>query len=271
MKTKPKSILSLLCLLATTSFFTGCGETSPNEIQFRKGMAYQPNQDKPFTGRVVSRYMDGQKSEEANFKDGLQHGLFTVWLPNGQMCHRETFKNGKSDGEWTEWYPNGQRWESGNYKEGKKEGRWTTWDEVGQKSSEGIYLNDNKHGRWIHWCNGEIEVDSFYNNGKKEGEWTEWWCYADGRPKRVQINFKDDKKDGLRTEWHDSGQIFMRTHYVDGKKHGTSSLWRENGEISFVENYQDDVLHGMRRTWRNGQVWQEQFFVNGELAKTRYP
>ena len=63
MKTKPKSILSLLCLLALTSFFTGCSETviSEDQMQRRNGHVYTVNQEKPFTGVVVKHYENGQK------------------------------------------------------------------------------------------------------------------------------------------------------------------------------------------------------------------
>ena len=63
MKTKPKSILSLLCLLAITSFFTGCGETviSEDQMQERGDLVYTVNQESPFTGVVVKHYENGQK------------------------------------------------------------------------------------------------------------------------------------------------------------------------------------------------------------------
>lgn len=64
MKTKPKSILSLLCLLAFTSFITGCGETVISEEQKQErsdGMVYTVNQESPFTGVVVKHYENGQK------------------------------------------------------------------------------------------------------------------------------------------------------------------------------------------------------------------
>ncbi len=63
MKTKPKSILSLLCLFAFTSLFTGCGETvmSEDQMQERNDLVYTVNQESPFTGVVVKHYENGQK------------------------------------------------------------------------------------------------------------------------------------------------------------------------------------------------------------------
>ena len=81
MTDRQKSILSLLRLLALTSFFTGCGETaiSEEQMQTRNGLVYTVNQESPFTGVVVKHYENWQKEWERRYKDGVKDGTWIFW------------------------------------------------------------------------------------------------------------------------------------------------------------------------------------------------
>ena len=125
MKTKPKSILSLLCLLALTSFFTGCGETVISEDQKQErsdGLVYKPNSEIPFTGVVEDHYDNGQKYSEWRYKNGILHGQYVVWHRNGQKREVGSFRNGKRVGLRIAWYSDGEKnaeiiYEDGEIKE----------------------------------------------------------------------------------------------------------------------------------------------------------
>ena len=113
MKSKPKSILSLLCLLALTSFFTGCGETviSQGQKQTRNGLVYTPNSEIPFTGVVEDYYGNGQKKSVERYKDGKKHGIFSEWMVNGEKFRDFLYKDGELISEkWGDWiYEDGER------------------------------------------------------------------------------------------------------------------------------------------------------------------
>jgi antitoxin component YwqK of YwqJK toxin-antitoxin module len=102
-------------------------------IQNRNGISYMPNSDKPFTGKYVSSYGNGQKKSEENYKDGKQDGLATEWYKNGQKKIEINYKDGKEDGLATVWYGNGQKQGETTYKDGKPNGLATEWDKNGRK------------------------------------------------------------------------------------------------------------------------------------------
>ena len=85
-------------------------------------------------------YENGQKKEEATFKDGKEDGLWTYWYENGQKEFEGTVKDGKEDGLFTRWYENGQKMYEQTYKDGEEEdGKGTYWYENGQKEIEQIF------------------------------------------------------------------------------------------------------------------------------------
>ncbi|TSA39372.1 MAG: toxin-antitoxin system YwqK family antitoxin, partial [Methylococcaceae bacterium] len=73
-------ILSIVCLM----FAVGCSEKVTDTIQERDGLAYLPNETKPFTGVYILSYLNQQKKEETHYKDGKLEGLGIVWYENGQ-------------------------------------------------------------------------------------------------------------------------------------------------------------------------------------------
>ena len=55
-------------------------------------------------------------------------------------------------------------------------------------------------------------------------------------------NFKDGKRNGLRTKWYRNGQKKEEENYKDGKMDGLSTLWYENGQKEAEGNYKDGKL-----------------------------
>ena len=73
----------------------------------------------------------GKKSEDFNFKNGKEVGLFTEWYENGQKKWEWTYKDGKQDGVETYWFDNGQKMKEGTYKDGNEVGKWTYYNKDG--------------------------------------------------------------------------------------------------------------------------------------------
>jgi len=70
----------------------------------------------------------------------------------------------------------------------------------------------------------EIEkLEEYWPNGQKKSEGT----------------YKDDKRDGLWTEWHENGQKYKELTYKDGKWDGLYTRWLENGQKWFEGTYKD--------------------------------
>jgi antitoxin component YwqK of YwqJK toxin-antitoxin module len=83
--------------------------------------------------------------------------------------------------------------------------------------------------RWIPtspYKTGPKHREGPYKDGKKDGLWTEWHQYGQ---KSEEATWKDGKKHGLQTNWyHRNGQKMKETTYKDGEKI-SSRLWDEDG------------------------------------------
>ena len=123
---------------------TICVET---DSQKRRGLIYLPNETKPFTGKNLCKYKNGQNKIQGKVKKGSEHSKWTWWHENGQKSIEGNYKDGYGSeyGKWTWWYESGQIEKEGNVKDGKQEGLWTYWYRHGEKKSESTW----KYGECI--------------------------------------------------------------------------------------------------------------------------
>jgi hypothetical protein len=143
--------------------------------EYPKRLAYDPNQQTPYTGWVKEMYDDGKVSGLHHLKDGKRDGLATVWYRDGQKSSETTYKDDKLDGPETRWHLNGQKKSETTWKDFKRDGPETSWYENGQKKTEGTYKDGKADGQWTGWhSNGEISSETTYKDGKKDGPEKRW-------------------------------------------------------------------------------------------------
>ena len=135
-------------------------EYNNNElIQLDNGLWTEKFSDKPITGKVYGYFGEvkpykkvymgnllngkkegrwknyyhstGKKSEDFNFKNGKEVGLFTEWYENGQKKWEWTYKDGKQDGVETYWFDNGQKKWDTTFKDGELVKLIGMWNEDG--------------------------------------------------------------------------------------------------------------------------------------------
>ncbi len=214
-------------------------ESIVNFLQKRNGVMYEPNQDKPFTGKYVTYYDNEQKKKEGDFKDGKMVGQWTSWYEDGQKREEEFLKDGEGDGLYISWHDNGQKSSEGNYISGKRDGQWTDWHENGQKFIERHFKEDEVDGLSIAWYdNGQKLSKENFINGERDGLETEW--YVDGQ-KKSEGNYISQQKEGLWTDWYDNGQKKSEGNYVNGKREGDWVGWYENGKKRREGTYKNGV------------------------------
>ena len=144
---------------------TICIETDAQE---RDGIIYLPNETKPFTGKNLCKYENGQKKSEGNFKDGKKDGKRTSWNENGQKEVEENFKDGKLIDETAYLYhENSQKHFEINFKDFKVDGKSTMWHENGQIAFEMNYKDGKEDGKVTKWYEtGQIEAEAIYKDGE---------------------------------------------------------------------------------------------------------
>ena len=111
----------LILLFAILISFNSYGETICVDTDTIEDdvIIYLPNENKPFTGKHLCKYGNGQVREEATFKDGKLDGKWTWWYENGQKKSEIYYKDGKYDGKVTLWYENGQIFLEATFKDGE--------------------------------------------------------------------------------------------------------------------------------------------------------
>ena len=72
-------------------------------LENKDGIRYETGTNKPFSGKAIDFYANGQKKLEYHFKDGRQHGVCSFWYPNGQRAVRIDYFEGISveEKKWT--------------------------------------------------------------------------------------------------------------------------------------------------------------------------
>ncbi len=149
------TVLILITSCDANSFLEKIGlkQKITNVIQERDGVAYLPNASEPFTGIYEALY-EGKLLSKATYKNGIiANETVWLWYENGQKQDEANYKNGKLDGTYTIWYENGQKQNEVNYKDGKKNGLSTFWVN-GEKLNEIIYKDDQKESG-IMYINGK--------------------------------------------------------------------------------------------------------------------
>ncbi len=143
---------------------TVCIDTN---VQKRGGIYYLPNETKPFTGKNLCKYENGQKKYEGKYKDGQEDGKWTFWYENGQIEAELNFIDGKKDGKFTSWYESGHKKREKYYKDDKIDGKDTWWYENGQKRLERNWKDGQEDGKLTVWGeNGQIETERNYKDDK---------------------------------------------------------------------------------------------------------
>jgi len=117
------------------------------------------------------------------------------------------------------YYPNGSVSSEGMMHEGKPDGFWKTYYENGIVKSEGYRKN--------------FLLDST------------WKFYDDSARLLVSINYKLDKKNGLKTTYR-QGEVISET-YVNDIKQGPTTYFYSDGKVRLVVNFIDGLENGVAR------------------------
>lgn len=234
------------------------------EMRDRGKLAYERNEQKPFTGWSKEVSPGGQPTALVHFKTGKMDGRYLKWNENGRKAEQGSYKNGKLQGLLTFWHENGQKRQQMTYRDGKLEDLSTQWHEDGQKKQEITYKDGVMDGPAVQWHdNGQKAQEATYKAGEQEGVYLKW--HRNGR-KEVEGHYRNGMPEGLETMWHENGKKRQEMTYRDGKLEGPFAQWYENGQQSGADTYKDGKKEGPYRQWHNnGQMAEEGINRNGVL------
>ena len=257
-----KTLLTLFVLFLSSISFnsyggwfdkTICVET---DVQIRGDIIYLPNETKPFTGKNLCNYENGQIKSQGKFKDGIKDDEWTLWNKNSQINSEINFKQGIKFNETIYVYnKNGQLRSEENYKEGILIGESiNSYYENGQIEWKENYKDNKLEGKVTFWSeNGEIEHEATFKKSKcTSGECNLVACFKN-------FNILDDKIISLPNETepftginlckYENGQIEIQIKIKDGMLYGKYKQWNENGQIVLDANFKDNTVHGNYTEW----------------------
>ena len=79
-----------------------------DRLEYRDGVAYELNSDKPFEGKAVHRYPDGKARVESHYKAGQQHGWVRDFYPDGELQSEGRKEKGRFHGKVFYYHQNGE-------------------------------------------------------------------------------------------------------------------------------------------------------------------
>jgi hypothetical protein len=140
-------------------------------------------------------------------------GRWTVFYVNGEKADECDYRDGKPDGLETGYYSDGRKWYETKFVDGKPVGTGNTWYPNGDKETETTYGDDTKTTRsWHQNCKLRSIIE--YRDGKREGTLLSW--FANGQKER-EVQYRGGKKHGFDREWDEPGTLLWDRTFADGK------------------------------------------------------
>jgi len=231
--------IQLLLLLISPSFLFGqsnqiVDSLSSDKLEFKDGLTYKIDVNKPFTGVRVDKWPNGMRRYVDHYTDGNQSGLILEWNENGQITAQRDILNarGKSwryednqkieyndtlqwNGKWGQWKTKSQT----NYDINGEIIKPLDYTQIEIKNNLAYTKLDNKPFTGVMSFQGELMLyDTHYYfkdrrfrgmasfiSGDFDGPYFSW--YEENNQKRFEANLKNRKLEGPYTSWWYNGNF----------------------------------------------------------------
>jgi len=271
----------------------GCGKKEKEVVLIeRDGVTYEQGAQKPYSGKMSSKYNNGNMKTEGQYKDGLPVGTWKFWDRDGteytgavskyvfhEIQSGETLKSIANNFEVDvdQLYELNEDIDNDTgdkIKAGQVIGVKTADDADGQFlfwydkqrikiKSHKVFINGKRNGKWTFWNeNGNIVRTGSYAAGKRDGSYA--YYFNDGS-KKEEGAWKNDQRDGLWVKYSNNGNTQKEGTYSNGKKDGVWTTWNDKGLMASKYLYENNKVIDK---W----AFKYQFYSNGNektLKSTR--
>jgi len=271
----------------------GCGKKEKEVVLIeRDGVTYEQGAQKPYSGKMSSKYNNGNMKTEGQYKDGLPVGTWKFWDRDGteytgavskyvfhEIQSGETLKSIANNFEVDvdQLYELNEDIDNDTgdkIKAGQVIGVKTADDADGQFlfwydkqrikiKSHKVFINGKRNGKWTFWNeNGNIVRTGSYAAGKRDGSYA--YYFNDGS-KKEEGAWKKDQRDGLWVKYSNNGNTQKEGTYSNGKKDGVWTTWNDKGLMASKYLYENNKVIDK---W----AFKYQFYSNGNektLKSTR--
>ncbi len=108
----------------------------------------------------------GQKRAEESYKEGVNHGIWRVYFPDGKLSSEMNWKEGKRHGFYREYYNNGEPKVIASFFEGEYMGKYIAYHPHRIPMRTGDYVEGKMDGLWIYYNEkGKVKRKVLYDKG----------------------------------------------------------------------------------------------------------
>lgn len=196
-------------------------------------------------------YENDSPKAEGFYKDGKRDGIFKEYDRNGRVVKKEEYRNDilmqtvlvereKYDVKKI-YYPDGSVKSIGTYKKGVAEGVFREYDAKGNLTDTASIYSDGRLSR-----QGKLD-----NQGREQGVWKEF--FEDGKVKS-EGSYKDGKREGRWSFFHNNSQTEQVGEYVKGKPSGEWKKFFIDGKLQRNEFYENGKENGIMTEYSQDSV-----------------
>ena len=127
---------------------------------------YLKESSKPYTGKFIDYYLNGNKQGEGILLNGKIQGKRLMYHPNGNISDEIEYENGISSGIEKRFYEDGTLMQKGEFQNGKEIGIWEMYHPNGQLKQRTNFVNGKMDGEsFSYYSTGELKGIAKYNDG----------------------------------------------------------------------------------------------------------
>lgn len=118
-------------------------------------------------GVEVGYSVNGIKTSEVPYRNGVKHGMANENFEDGSPLNRVRWVDGEKEGKELRFQKNGNKLREKNYVNGKVQGTMTIYSEDGSKESEYFFDNGILQGVAFRYLEDGSVVEDTWEDGKK--------------------------------------------------------------------------------------------------------
>jgi antitoxin component YwqK of YwqJK toxin-antitoxin module len=202
---------------------------------------------------------------------GRKQGPWTKYWPNGNIQYQGLFRDDHPVGSFKRYYSNRVLMSEQEFSEDGREAVTINYHANGYISSKGTYINQMKEGKWSFFSatlEGYLINEEEYSKNMKNGVSIKYYPNGVIAEKLIFVN---NVREGEWTQYHSSGNPFIKSTYNQGRLEGKFEVWFENGQIQYSGNYRNNLREGKWLIYNdNGSLKYELNYKDG-LAKEKQP
>lgn len=212
---------------------------------------------------IVTVYLpNGERSLQANFKDGFLDGEYISKRESGLINRMGDFKNHKKDGIWKMYhYNNSQVYRIEKYENGVYKEIYGEWDADGFQKQERIDNPEKKEVEYYTYYKSGMKMKHTIPYGRKHMNTYQY--DTSGYLKKTTILIHDNPKNYTQIEYHPNGQKASQLYVLNGKQEGTYWAWYPNGKLKMEIPFENGKRQGKKKLWDENGVETTQSFNQG--------